>query len=128
MGTRADFYIGVGPKAEWLGSVAWDGDEWHENKDSTIAQAITETEFRTAVESLHDRDDFTKPEQGWPWPWEDSNTTDYAYCFNEGKVEAYSFGSPANDEDAPERNDWPDMSERKNVTFGKRSGIMIFRG
>ncbi len=25
MGTRADFYIGRGEKAEWLGSVAWDG-------------------------------------------------------------------------------------------------------
>jgi hypothetical protein len=25
MGTRADFYIGRGTEAEWLGSVAWDG-------------------------------------------------------------------------------------------------------
>ena len=30
MGTRADFYVGVGKKAEWLGNVAWDGDEWAE--------------------------------------------------------------------------------------------------
>jgi hypothetical protein len=25
MGTRADFYIGRGESAEWVGSVAWDG-------------------------------------------------------------------------------------------------------
>lgn len=28
MGTRADFYIGRGENAEWLGSIAWDGDPW----------------------------------------------------------------------------------------------------
>ena len=26
MGTRADFYVGRGESAEWLGSVAWDGN------------------------------------------------------------------------------------------------------
>ena len=25
MGTRADFYIGKGTDAEWLGSIAWNG-------------------------------------------------------------------------------------------------------
>lgn len=25
MGTRADFYVGRGPEAEYLGSIAWDG-------------------------------------------------------------------------------------------------------
>ena len=25
MGTRADFYIGRGATAEWIGSIAWDG-------------------------------------------------------------------------------------------------------
>lgn len=25
MGTIADFYVGRGPKAEWIGSIAWDG-------------------------------------------------------------------------------------------------------
>lgn len=25
MGTRADFYVGRGESAEWLGSIAWDG-------------------------------------------------------------------------------------------------------
>jgi hypothetical protein len=33
MGTRADFYVGRGGQAEWLGSIAWDGypsgiDKW----------------------------------------------------------------------------------------------------
>jgi hypothetical protein len=26
MGTRADFYVGRGETAEWLGSIAWDGN------------------------------------------------------------------------------------------------------
>jgi len=25
MGTRADFYVGIGPEAEWVGSIAYDG-------------------------------------------------------------------------------------------------------
>jgi hypothetical protein len=36
--------------------------------------------------------DATRPEDGWPWPWEDSRTTDYAYAFDNGKVWASCFG------------------------------------
>lgn len=25
MGTKADFYVGIGPKSEWLGSISFDG-------------------------------------------------------------------------------------------------------
>jgi len=32
MGTRADFYVGMGKDAEWLGSVAWDGYEWADRR------------------------------------------------------------------------------------------------
>ena len=39
MGSRADFYIGEGTEAEWLGSVAWDGYEWDKEKGSAIASA-----------------------------------------------------------------------------------------
>ena len=127
MGTIADFYIGVGEKAEWIGSTAWDGYQWHEEKPNPIADAKTEEAFRAAVKKLsEDRDDFTKPENGWPWPWVDSNTTDYAYCFVDGKMEAYNWGAPAGGkEDAPSRDDWPNMKAIQNVQFGAKSGVMI---
>ncbi len=47
MGTRADFYVGLGEQAEWLGSVAWDG-----NPDNDVA-AINQLEaFINQVEAL----------------------------------------------------------------------------
>lgn len=51
MGTRADFYIGRGPDAEWLGSVAWDGYEW-DAEDSDLMTAKTADEFRAAVAAI----------------------------------------------------------------------------
>lgn len=133
MGTRADFYIGAGKDAEWIGSVAWDGYEWDEEPECALMQAKTPEEFRQAVAAIHkERKDFTSPEQGWPWPWNDSNTTDYAYMLIDGAVKSYAFGSrcfinEANEHDTneDERADFPDMSARKNVTFGARSGILI---
>jgi hypothetical protein len=82
MGTRADFYVGRGEKAEWLGSVAWDG---HPENFRAILKAKTETAFRKAVaKELKQRDDATLPADGWPWPWKDSHLTDYAYAFEGG--------------------------------------------
>jgi hypothetical protein len=41
------------------------------------------------------------PENGWPWMWEDSQMTDYAYAFDEASVHASCFGrawfDPKND-------------------------------
>ena len=45
MGTRADFYIGSGKDAEWLGSVAFDGYEWDDNADCALMTATTPDEF-----------------------------------------------------------------------------------
>jgi hypothetical protein len=118
MGTRADFYIGRGPNAEWLGSVAWDGDEW-EKKKSRLMRATTADAFRAEVAAIaNQREDFTSPTEGWPWPWDDSNTTDYAYVFHDGTVEI-----PREDVD------WfPNMASRKNVQWGKKSGIVLVIG
>ena len=81
-----------------------------------------------------ERNDVTLPTQGWPWPWNDSNTTDYAYAFEEGQVWAIGFGylpwfeadgeEPELD-DSGSKADFPDMSAVQNVTLGKRSGVMI---
>ena len=119
MGTRADFYVGVGKNAEWLGSVAYDGYEWDEKPDSAIMSAKTEQDFRAAVlEELNGRDDATLPEHGWPWPWKDSNTTGYVYAFGDGRVRAYAYTYD---------QEWPDMTAIQNVCLGKRSGLLVLR-
>lgn len=122
MGTRADFYVGEGPTAEWLGSVAWDGYEWEE--DESMVSIKTPEGFKTKVEEiLTEREDATRPEQGWPWPWDDSNTTDYAYSFIDGKVHIYIFGRSEGSE--VKNANFPDMSDKKNLTLGKRSGVIV---
>lgn len=159
MGTRADFYIGRGEHAEWLGSTAWDGypegivpcsgrrDAFGRKEregwpvGAHLLQSVTEQEFRERLKRyfLH-RDDVTRPDMGWPWPWENSATTDCAYAFDDGKVWLSWFGKPwldafaelnrGDDEDRPESNEpravFPDMSSRKNVQFGgSRSGLIV---
>lgn len=135
MGTRADFYVGRGEDAEWLGSIAWDGYPDGGIPDE-IKTADSEDGFRRTVAAFIDcREDGTVPSDGWPWPWETSHTTDYAYSFEAGKVYASSFGSswwaadaerPENDDgDASEATVFPDMSSRQNVTPGRRSGVMV---
>lgn len=133
MGTRADFYVGRGKDAEWLGSIAWDGYDIPEN----IQECQGEETYREDVKDfLTSRDDATFPEQGWPWPWEDSNTTDYAYAYDDKKVYKNCFGrgwlevhEEETDEylDAHGRTEFPDMSEVQNVTLGQRSGVIVAR-
>lgn len=136
MGTRADFYIGRGENAEWLGSIAFDGYPDGLTDIPFLLTATSEPVFRKAVEVMLDnRRDGTKPEDGWPWPWVTSHTTDYAYALDEGKVWASSYGSRWFDPMEPEQDDedeptdkvaiFPDMTERKNVTYGRRSGLII---
>lgn len=140
MGTRADFYVGRNEEAEWLGSIAWDG--YREGVPATILGATTEAEYRAAVETFFaGREDATRPEQGWPWPWESSWLTDCSYWFDEGKVwdkqdkRYVPCATPLEglrDEDGDFKGEgfdpirFPDMTARKNVTLGARSGIMLF--
>lgn len=143
MGTRADFYVGRGVTAEWLGSITWDGHPTsiaHE-----ILEAQSEEAFRTAVEtSFASRGDVTRPADGWPWPWEDSRMTDYAYAFDE-KVWISRFGrdwyaaedgppeghndQPSGAHDRTKDSMFPDMSERRvsPEEVLRRSGL-IFLG
>jgi hypothetical protein len=139
MGTRADFYVGRGESAEWLGSIAWDGYPAG-LYDTLRFSAETEEAWRQSVAAtLSQRDDATTPEKGWPWPWDDSATTDYAYAFDGGKVhasnfggswfvvepEGVDFGEPDEGEESGPPATFPDMSARKDVTYGKRSGVII---
>lgn len=148
MGTRADFYIGIGKDAEWLGSTAWDG---YPDSFAKIIAMKSEKGFRAAVaKMLAERDDASiAGTHGWPWPWEDSGTTDYAYAFDGEKGVICEFGhgwytlkqwetlnkaQGADEPNAarikkltkPKRDDLPDMSKKQDVTLGKRSGVMVF--
>lgn len=166
MGTRADFYIGRGENAEWIGSVAWDGypdgivsatlydpetgntgdRDAEEGEVSyglpTLFEVPTEEEFRQMVTGfLENRQDGTKPADGWPWPWKDSGTTDYSYAWDGDQIYISNYGSAWQDkeehdrreaqEDPPELPEsavFPNMEDRQNVTLGQRSGVIIVGG
>lgn len=133
MGTRADFYVGRGEQAEWLGSIAWDGDPGGIPK--RLLKAATERKYRVVVGAfLVERDDATWPAMGWPWPWENSQTTDYAYAFDGGKVWASCFGyawfdplqhEPEVDEDAAKPTVFTTMNTANFARSGHRSGLIV---
>lgn len=140
MGTRADFYIKTGTELEWIGSVSWDGYDVHEcqradTSATSVRKADSEKDFRHALEVyFNERDDVRLAENGWPWPWEDSCTTDMSYVFDTqlGKTRCFSWGKelkPFDPNMEPEERDdehdeaelpsdfkWPDMSEIAKVT------------
>lgn len=136
MGTRADFYVGKGVDAEWLGSIAWDG--YPSAIPDTIGLAKSEEHFRAAVDEFIDiRDDGTKPDQGWPWPWDDSGTTDCAYAWHDGAVQSYYWakhiGKFTDEELSDEEYErlqespFPDMSSMRALAIGTpRDSIMVF--
>ena len=137
MGTRADFYVGRGAKAQWLGSIGWDG--YPKGIPAWVRRAPDELRYRLKVSDfLNGREDKTLPEDGWPWPWEDSSTTDYAYAFDEGKVWASSFGGdwfPVWNLRKREPDSegaalvFPNMKDAKQrEKFGPHSGIIIIGG
>lgn len=136
MGTRADYYVGRGQDAKWLCSTAWDGYDI----DDSVLGAASEKDFLAALSAFTERrNDVTTPEQGWPWPWDTSHTTDYAYAFDADQVWVSCFGEewrPAatyDDLTDDERDQlcempadaFPDMSDIANVTYGPRSGVIL---
>lgn len=134
MGTRADFYTHKDNKFIWLGSIAWDG--YPDGIDEPVLMSNTEESFIANLKAFFaGRDDVTLPEEGWPWPWDDSCTTDYAYCFinDKQKVLASCFGGswfdPKNEEEPDEEGKplkgiLPDMADIKNIQHGKKSGFI----
>ena len=142
MGTRADFYVGRGENAEWLGSIAWDG--YPDGIDKQLLNTTSEDAYRHAVaEFLKGREDKSLPDDGWPWPWDTSHTTDFSYAFDGEKVHGSCFGSnwfdptkelDENDERTHSDNPpmaavFPDMKGRKRrPIFGKHSGVIVVGG
>ena len=138
MGTRFDCYIGRGATAEWIGSGNFDGDPAGTPRDYGFEKATTEADFRKAVERFLATEEWaTRPEQGWPWSWKDSGMTDYAYMWDGEQVLVSSFGhlaiplathSPDAEEATEEGGEvevFPDMTDKKNVTLGRRSGLIV---
>lgn len=129
MGTRADFYVAKGfddQEAEWLGSIAWDG--YRDGIPEALKLSTTEERFRAEVSTfLKSRKDATWPNEGWPWPWDDTNTTDCTYLFVDGQV-WHRDGMDGIEPVMTEHREfeWPDMSARKNVKLGgPGSGIIV---
>jgi hypothetical protein len=148
VGTRCDFYVGRGPDAEWLGSLGMDGYPSGLVADPAmgpVLAAATEAEYRARVARvLAAVSHATTPDLGWPWPWENSRLTDFAYAFDAGAVHVSNFGRPwhrpgeespplpAGDDNKDPCTDerrvaFPDMTARRNVTLGPRSGLLAFR-
>ena len=120
MGTRADFYVKEESGLRWLGSIAWDGyphikhEHWDGGVSLALVYATSQADFEGHVHEMADRNDWTSPEMGWPWPWDTSALTNYAYIWNGKEVEVHEF-----DEAYP----WPVMAGK--VAFGPRSGIIV---
>lgn len=130
MGTRADFYVGDGPDAEWLGSIAFDGDP--EGEPSVVLDADSEPVYRERVaQLLSSLDDATLPAMGWPWPWNDSSSTDYAYTWLHGGVHVSQFGAgwrrPGRAPSIPRLPSFPNMSARRTMPpmTSSRSGLIV---
>lgn len=146
MGTRVDFYVGRGESAEWLGSYPFDGypDGVFDGENEAILAGPTEEQWRGWVENWlaapEQSDRATLPEHGWPWPWETSALTD-SYAWDDGVIygsscghawfkvdpSAENYGEPEEDE-AGKVAVFPDMSDRKAVTYGPRSGLIVLGG
>jgi len=150
MGTRVDFYVGRGEQAEWLGSYPFDGypdgvfGDVRDNPELWDAgdAPVREEDWRAFVASVlaEGGEASTTPDMGWPWPWETSATTDYAYAWDEGTIYGSSFGDAwfqvdptAEDFGQPEDEDdngggtavFPDMTSRMAATLGPRSGVIV---
>lgn len=119
--------VGLGGDSEnliWLGSIPFDG--YPDGQPRSIIRATTKEEYLELIgEFSKEHPHFITPSDGWNWPWEDSNTTDYAYCYFRGKVWANCFGrgwflATAEPPDFPE---FPKMSVQKQIN--SKSGIMI---
>lgn len=136
MPSRADFYVGRGAEAEWLGSLAWDA--YPKGLPDEIREATDEQVFRGHVETLlAGRGDSTTPEEGWPWVWDDSRKTEYSYAFDpkKGKAFASCYGSswwqlarPEPDRTTLKRKAaiFPDMSLRNKIaTNDDGKGVLI---
>jgi hypothetical protein len=135
VGTRADFYVGSldDDEMDWIGSVAYDGHpDVHGNGGEVVRISSLEKYKKAVLKLFLELDHATLPKQGWPWPWDTSRNTDYSYIFNKDDNCVYvsNYGSEWINTMhfyVDKKPNFPDMSEKKNVAFDGRSGLMILR-
>jgi hypothetical protein len=92
--TKADFYIGTGVAANWIGSIFNDGYVHGIPLDILICVNPTLYE-ELVVEFIQAMEGVVKTNgDKWPWLWPDSRMTDYSYIFikNLSKVVASHYG------------------------------------
>lgn len=121
MGTRADFYIGIGACAEWIGSVTHDGDPYFiafGRLSECVAQhqvlsAKSEDDYRSLVAAMIEKRPGVgvPPEEGWPWWWDDSSKTDWTYAFHAGRVWGATDKTEFRDLSQPATLEYPYISE-----------------
>lgn len=86
---KADFYVGMGEDADWVGSVSKGGSIWYVPIELLIQVN------RVMFEEL--AIDYIKSCNGivanhicqWPWPWNDSKFTPYSYIFSPEHEKVY---------------------------------------
>lgn len=91
MGTRADFYIDNRGDMTWLASMFKDAHPW--NIPLVVLVQVNPTMFAEHLFEWLDASKVDYQDTEWPWPWEDSQLTDYSYILDDerGKVLAYSM-------------------------------------
>jgi len=94
MGSKADFYIGTGQDAKWIGAVEQDG--YPDAIPAGILIQVNEIMFEELVvdflQSKRPRSFISSEGDKWPWLWADSSLTDYTYMFFNSKVHMGFFG------------------------------------
>lgn len=94
--TRGDFYIGTGSSARWIGSITHDA--FPDKIPSDILIQVNAIMFEETVIEFLEKDRINaiipSDRDGWPWPWDDSQLTDYTYMFDfdNSRVIASHFG------------------------------------
>jgi hypothetical protein len=99
----ADFYVGLGEDAEWLGSLSVDGSAAEMDDEGLFGEPdqkdpYTEETYRRIVgdvlaAAVADDYGYSKASGDvWPWAYADSGGTDMVYAFNNGSVHVYERG------------------------------------
>lgn len=97
---KADFYIGLGEDARWLGSISDHGapcdvDNGYDLFNTSGANDdYDERSFADAVSSIVAADGGHWAESGasWPWVYPTSTGTDYTYAWNNGCIHVFERG------------------------------------
>lgn len=115
MGTRASFWINNPTDLQnrvWLGCIAYDGNPESLPELYTVS---TQEEFQKTIVLYSDRADFSSPDNGWPFPWNDDIfVTDFTYFWDDSKVMFACFHTGFFE--LPNEIDW-DSIQKNNLPY-----------